>query len=326
VLNGECVIVTQLTDGSGAQQSGKPRVGTRSKRITFATDNNETGGNADGSLEVASWRKRDFDDGVLPVSMMSHGVAPVTYDNAEPTFSGRYIFVESNDNPTGENADGNTEIFAYRTRRDEWIQVTHTVAPVSNHRPSTIRGRQIVFDSDGDLVGQNADGNREVFVARVRPSGVQISQITNTTAPVDNQSGSVDLRSKAIAFSSTGNFLNQNADGNREIFVWTLRDKTFEQITHSIGGENTNPCLNQNHRYLTFESTADLTNSGATNRRVFEYDRFREELTLLSRSRFGDNRLPRSRRQFVVWESTANLTGHNAGGAWMIYVFDRKKD
>jgi cysteine-rich repeat protein len=326
VLNGECVIVTQLTDGTAAEESSKPRVGTRSKHIAFRSNSNETGGNGDGSLEIASWSRRDFDDGVLPVSMMTHGVAPMMYDNPEPNFSNRYLFVESNDNPTGENGDGNIEIFAYRTRRDQWVQVTHTLPPVSNHRPATIRGRQIVFDSDGDLVGGNADGNREVFVARVRPSGVQISQITHTTAPVDNRSGSIDLRSKAIAFSSTGNFLNQNADGNREIFVWTLRDKTFEQITHSIGGENTNPCLNQNHRYLSFESTADLTNSGATNRRVFEYDRFRQELTLLSRSRFGDNVLPRSRRQFVVWESTADLTGHNASHQSMIYVFDRKKD
>jgi len=29
---------------------------------------------------------------------------------------------------------------------------------------------------------------------------------------------------------------------------------------------------------------------------------------------------------FVVWESTANLTGKNPNNEWVIYVFDRKKD
>ena len=61
-----------------------------------------------------------------------------------------------------------------------------------------------------------------------------------------------------------------------------------------------------------FESTADLTQSGATNRRVFQFDRGNGKLTLLSRSRFGTNQAPRIRkRRFVVWESTANLTGNN---------------
>jgi len=76
-----------------------------------------------------------------------------------------------------------------------------------------------------------------------------------------------------------------------------------------------------------FESTADLTNSGATNRRVFQFDRVRGKLTLLSRSRFGTNEKPRIRkRRYVVWESTADLTGKNPNNEWVIYLFDRKKD
>ena len=78
---------------------------------------------------------------------------------------------------------------------------------------------------------------------------------------------------------------------------------------------------------MVFESTADLTLSGATNRRIFQFDRVRGELLLLSRSRFGTNQAPRiKKRRFVVWESTANLTGNNAAGDWVIYLFDRKKD
>jgi hypothetical protein len=185
----------------------------------------------------------------------------------------------------------------------------------------------VVFDSDGDLTGENGDGNRELFIAQVKSSGPTIHQITNTTAPVENRSGSMDANGVLIAFSSNGDFLGGNADGNREIFTWHRRFNTFEQLTDSPSGDNANPVINQTTRFVVFESTADLTNSGATNRRVFQLDRIRGKLTLLSRSRFGTNEKPRIRkRRYVVWESTADLTGKNPHNEWVIYLFDRKKD
>ena len=86
--------------------------------------------------------------------------------------------------------------------------------------------------------------------------------------------------------------------------------------------------INQTQRFVVFESTADLTNSGATQPAHLPVrPRARATLTLLSRSRFGTNQAPRIRkRRFVVWESTANLTGNNPNNDWVIYLFDRKKD
>ena len=83
-----------------------------------------------------------------------------------------------------------------------------------------------------------------------------------------------------------------------------------------------------------FEATADDPNTtdatpgdGATNRRIWQYDRVKDQFLLLSRSRFGTNQAPRIRkRRYVVWESTANLTGINPDNEWVIYLFDRKKD
>jgi len=243
--------------------------------------------------------------------------------------------VESNANPTGGNPDGNTELFIYKPRSHQWIQLTDTAPGVENHRPITIDSKRYIFDSTGDLQNDpyappanNADGNRELFLARVRGGGaIEIRQITNTVAPADSRSGSTDGDSAIVAFSSTADLVGQNADGNREIFTWRRRTNAFEQITHSPIGENANPVINLSQRFVVFESTADLTLSGASNRRIFQFDRVRGTLLLLSRSRFGTNQSPRiKKRRFVVWESTANLTGNNAAGDWVIYVFDRKKD
>ncbi len=327
VLNGECVLVTQITDGAPTQQSGKPRLNGFAKNVTYASNNDQIGSNADGSLEVMSWSRRAFERNTAPLIAKTNGAPPDSYDGPSPSLSNRFIYVESNANPTGENADANTEIFALKTRNDTWIQVTHTLPPIENRRPSTIDGRRAVFDSTGDLVGTNTDGNRELFIVRVKASGLEITQITDTLAPVDNRSGSIDSHNAVVAFSSNGDFVGQNADANREIFTWARRTGAFAQITQSVDGENVNPVVNPSKRFIVFESTADLTTSGATNRRVFHFDRTRGKLTLLSRSRFGTNQVPRiSKKRFVVWESTADLTGSNPFGEWVIYLFDRKKD
>jgi hypothetical protein len=63
------------------------------------------------------------------------------------------------------------------------------------------------------------------------------------------------------------------------------------------------------------------------NRRVHLHDRSFGTTLPISRSAFGENVLPRiSRGRFVVWQSTANLTGSNPTGEDVIYLFNRRKD
>ncbi len=327
VLNGECVNVTQLSDGTALQMSEDPRLSGLGKHTVFSSDSNMTGANPDGSLEVMSWSRPAFETNQSALKMVSDGAATDSYSHPVPSLSGQYIVVESNGNPTGENADGNPEIFVFNTRNQTWTQLTHTLPPVENHRPASVDGRRILFDSTGDFTGHNADGNRELFLARIRSKATEFTQITDTVDPVENRSGSLDAHGVVIAFSSNGDFVGQNADGNREIFTWFRKTGIFTQITNSPSGDNANPIVTFSQRYIVFESTADLTSSGANNRRIFVFDRTTGKLLLLSRSRFGVNQSPRiSHHRFIAWESTANLTGKNAGGDWVIYLFDRKKD
>jgi cysteine-rich repeat protein len=333
ILNGECVMVTQLTDGNGSAVSSLPRIAGSNKAIVYATNSTQVD-NPDGSNEVASWTRKAFEKASNPLRPVSAGTPSEVYDAPVPSLSFKQVVMESNGNPTGQNPDGNTEIFLYKPRDGSWVQITDTLPPVQNHRPTTVKGKTILFDSDGDLHNDpsvpavsNADGNREVFLAKVRGTGVVIRQLTDTVAPADSRSGSLDSKSAVVVFSSTANLTGQNADGNAEIFSWSKRTGGFEQLTHSTNGENVNPSISLTQRFVVFESTADLTGSGASNRRIFQFDRVKGTLTLLSRSRFGTNQSPRIRkRRYVVWESTANLTGGNPGGDWMVYLFDRKKD
>jgi cysteine-rich repeat protein len=333
LLGGDCVVITQLSDGTAPHGSANPRLSRAAKTVVYASNDDQLSDNADESMEVRSWTRRAFEHNLPSLTPLSSGAAVVHYDNPVPSLDGKYVVMESNGDPIGENPDGNTEIFALQTKQHQWVQITHSLPPVENHRPTTVTGHRIVFDSNGDLTGHNADGNRELFVARLRASGmVELLQVTDTTVSavgdtVENRSGDLDGHSALAVFSSNGDFVGRNHDGNREIFSWYRPTGAFEQLTVSTAGDNANPVVNQSQRFIVFESTADLTGSGANNRRIFQLDRENGKLTLLSRSRVGTNQIARiPRRRFVVWESNANLTGNNPSGDWVIYLFDRKKD
>src|SRR6185369_6800684 len=147
-----------------------------------------------------------------------------------------------------------------------------------------------------------------------------ITQLTDTVAPVVNVAGGTDISGKRVVFSSNGNLGGENADGNREVFA--IIKGALSQVTHTVAGPcdelvtppcgNVNPHISSNGRWTVFESTEDIENDGATNRRVFQYNLENGKLLRLSRSRFGDNRAPQLRKKrFVAWESTSNLTGGN---------------
>lgn len=332
ITDGVCVLVTQLShDPSGNNVVDTPRVTQRGD--VFSTQTADlVGANSDLSREVVRFSAKDFrrtspSDPNDVVAAFSNGPAGVDSQQPSPSRGGRFIVMESEANPTGANADGNSEVFIYDASRATWTQVTNTTAPVQNLRPTTQTGRQILFDSPANLTGGNADGNREVFLAEAKGVNWVVTQITSSTAPVDNHAGQVAKRGKILTFSSNGNYAGQNADGNREVFAWERG--VFEQLSNATVGESAVPHVNPKGRFVTFESTANLESGGnaVLNRRVFYYDRSRDTLTVVSRSLFGDNFVPRlSNGRFIVWESTANLTGQNPLAERVIYAFDRRRD
>ncbi len=335
VTDGACVLITQITnDPSGSGVTLDPRVNRRGD-VVFAADADLIGANPDGSLESLVWSRREFrrnepPDPNLVITEVSDGANVEDSTAPDGDRAARRVVFESLADLTGQNADGNREIFVYDARLDIYTQITNTIG-FENCRPVTHTGRQVVFDSDADLTGQNADGNREIFFSKFKRGGWVIEQMTNTAAPVENRAGGVGRRGKAIAFSSNGDFpgalASQNADGNREVFE--LEKGVFRQVTDTTVGENVAPDVNPRGRFVTFESTSDVENTGATltNRRVFLFDRKKGTTTVLSRSVFGSNFKPRvSNGRFVVWESTSNLTGSNPGADKVIYLFDRRKD
>jgi hypothetical protein len=116
-----------------------------------------------------------------------------------------------------------------------FIQFSGTRAPAPGISQD---GSRIAFAAKDDPLGTNPDGNSEIFLY----DGATLRQITSTT-PSDisrrildgNFQPSLTDDGRFIAFSSNRNLVNQNADGNLEIFIFDATANTFTQLTNTSG-------------------------------------------------------------------------------------------
>jgi uncharacterized protein (TIGR03437 family) len=121
---------------------------------------------------------------------------------------GSRIAFASKDNPLGNNADGNSEIFLFNG--SNLVQVTNTTAAdmasrvtQGNFLPSiSDDGRFIAFSSNRNLTSQNADGNLEIFVFDTTASA--FSQLTNTTGTVGSTDARISGNGAKVAFIRDG--------------------------------------------------------------------------------------------------------------------------
>ncbi len=117
---------------------------------------------------------------------------------------GSAVAFASKENPLGTNVDGNSEIFLYAS--NQLRQITNTLpGDVSlrhvngNFQPSmTDDGLKIVFSSNRELTGQNADANLEIFLYDVQKS--TFTQLTTTGVFISNTDAKISGDGSHLAF------------------------------------------------------------------------------------------------------------------------------
>jgi hypothetical protein len=160
VLDGDCILITQMTDVPDVVGLvSAPRVTRSGKLVFFTTAEDLLGVNPDGSEELYSWSQKNFKKNKPDVMVeLSSFAASEAVGRPDPFSSGRSIVFSStadlhNDSkfPGRSNADGNREIFMYDVRKGVITQITESSAPAENQNPSITKGKRIVFDSTGNL-------------------------------------------------------------------------------------------------------------------------------------------------------------------------------
>ena len=245
------IAIMQITHAGGCSQH--PSINKDGDRVAFLSDRNLTGSNADGNAEVFVWQRA------------TGGFTQVTNStgccNGDPVISAknnRVAFRSNLDLVVGNNPDGSEELFLWDSKMG-LKQLTNDSSGHCCLSDPTITGdgKRIAFESNLDLVGNNADGNVEIFLWDDKAG---LTQVTNTTSG-GNFSPAISAEGKRIAFVSDANLVGSNADGNQEIFLWDS-NTGLSQITNtaqSAGISNFEPTIDKKGDTIAF--TVEQVNS-----------------------------------------------------------------
>lgn len=239
---------------------------------------------------------------------------------------GSVVILVSTGNPSGENPDGGTELFAVDPDGTGVTQITNTgVSAIRAPSPSS-DGSRIAFTAAGDLLqdGSNSDGSREVFV--VDADGDKLVQITRGPFGTQSRFPDISANGNQVVFSSNTNPSGDNADGNSEIFVAESDGSDIPmQLTDAVTGQSLRPSI-AGIGLVAFQSSANLDSDNIdTSVEIFVVDADGGAPRQITDSATGDSTRPviAAAGARIAFQSNANLTGSNRDGRFEIFIANR---
>lgn len=162
------------------------------------------------------------------------------------------VFVSNADLVTGENTDGNLELFLYEVEPGVLSQVTHTAPPARHQWP--------VLSRDGDtlaFLGVHPPFKRPytglyVWTRKTREVR-RVSEMPAADSGAYTQLVMAD-QGRRVAFAARFDLLGENPDRNTELFILDLDTAIARQLTHTLGCSSAHPWLAPDGMRLLFVS------------------------------------------------------------------------
>jgi Tol biopolymer transport system component len=310
----DCTI-TQVTDTVGGESevwflnSGGTLGG-------FDSASDVDGGNPDGSIEAYLV---DTDTFVITQLTDSVGLDSFPFDiSAGDTL----VALSSQADLTGDNPDGNREIFLFDRGTETFTQITDTAGGDNIVPALNGDGTLIAIDSTADLTGGNADANREIFL--FDSDTTTFTQLTNTVG-VNSLVPDITPDGATIGFHSNSDLTGSNPDVSLEVFLFDVASMTFTQITDGDGLNSATAALSSDGAIVGLNSDTDPTGGNPdNNREIFLFDTNTMLFTQVTDSTGGGNSGPslNSDGTRLVFTSNADLTGDNPDGNEEVFLFD----
>ena len=204
-------------------------------------------------------------------------------------------------------------------------QITNTTVGESQPPSINALGTRVAFDSFSNITGVNPDFSFELFL--YDSVSALLSQLTiNATGGILEPSISSDGR--YIAFSSASDITGNNADDNREIFLFDTNTTLFSQITNTTGSPedmNFSPSINSDGSKIAFVSEHNLTGTnGDGSQELFLFDINTMTFSQLTNSSGGDTAQPsmNSDGTRIAFMASGDLTGSNSDNNFEIFLLD----
>ncbi len=279
--NGVFTRTRQVTNSKGTVLGGfnlGPAISGDSKRVAFFSDRDLIAGkNADGSFELFLADVAGLAGNPdAPITLTQVTSSTTTGINTWPsinspansdTFPVYYIAFASDQNYTGANPDGNTEIF--RAKVDgptiTFVQVTSTTVDFTNDFPAiSVDGSRIAFATNSNSPGSAA-------------ASVSVAKITNDVPSITTLQSFASQTNGQIAISADGYVVAwssdigtpSGADDRTQIWVardvlsgtQNLRQVTYVTTTGLLTSTNSQPALDLTGGLVAFVATTGAGSS-----------------------------------------------------------------
>jgi len=301
--------VTDVPSPVAFDHAADPAISRNGRYLVFASSADLTGDNPDWNREIFRY---DRSTGSLVQVTIT-----VTGEHGRPTVSnnGRRIAFSttSRDLIHDFNPDGNQEIAVW----DNGVLHGFESSGCRNHTPMISRhnqGRYVVFISDGDLTGDNPDGNQEVFQWRWDQGDSGMNQVSDSDggAGEGNDAACTTRTGNLLAFLSNADYTGQNGDHSLEVFTWNRSSGAFAQVTNSGPlAVHTSVSMDDDGEFLAYERFNLL--SGAFEIHCVDLGSGTDELVVS-----GEAFLPvvgvSGSTPVLAFESTENYVGWNSDG------------
>jgi len=220
--------LTSATDGIGSDNFGVSVSGD-DQWIAFISRDNPTGQNLDRSGEVFVVKS----DGTNLQQITNHpGAGLGDALMVSIAGNGTKVAFTSTGNLTGANASHVQQVFVINKDGTGLSQVTHLTDGEFYYLKISDDATKIVFLSEANPLGTNADGNNEIFA--IYADGTGLKQLTSTSNPAAGiYWASFAGGGAKVAFAGNIDPLGTNSDLGDEVFVVDYAGTNLKQLTNS---------------------------------------------------------------------------------------------
>lgn len=249
-------VVTQITSSANCD-SLMPAINANGTVVSFDSDCDLTGDNMDGSVEIfratgAGAVEQITDD------RSSTGCASI---NATSDATGDVVAFESDCDLGGDNGAQVNEIFDSRPGLGVVRRTNSQGDACVNATPAlTNDGEALAFASDCDLLGENPDGETEIYALQ----GETLTQVTQDSGDDGCESVAPSIAihdgEPRVAFAGYCDPTGENGDGSFEVFG--VIDGVTEQLTVGESCWSVSPRIPASGDVVVYVSSCDLDGSG----------------------------------------------------------------
>ena len=225
-----------------------PDISSDGRFITFVSDNDLLGDGQLMSGQLEIFRAEVAPNHSVTFTQITDGTASTAFsDTPVINGNGELVTFVSDRNLTGNNEDGNQEIFVARVAPDGDItyrQVTTTTAGLNEQPDLSDDGTRLVYLSTNNVAG----GNRHLYRAEVDPTTLALRdvQLLNVSTPGDLDRSIISGDGTRVAYYTVQ---------EQDVYVYDIVDG---QTKESTGPVSTYPSLSSGGTQLAFASEGKI--------------------------------------------------------------------